>query len=98
MTFTILTCIEGLVRAAFSTNAWILTHGLNFGVVNVVSDAISRAESYYLRNEKKSGKIHCIGVAPWGFVKNHEKLIGLSVRQFYFMPINVLYSTQGHAA
>ncbi|EUB57796.1 Transient receptor potential cation channel subfamily M member [Echinococcus granulosus] len=69
---------EGLIRAVFATNAWILTHGLNFGAVNVVSDAISSADSYHLRSEKMSKKIRCIGVAPWGFVQNRDKLIRLS--------------------
>ncbi|VDM35051.1 unnamed protein product [Hydatigera taeniaeformis] len=84
---------EGLIRAVFSTNAWILTHGLDFGVVNVVSDAISKAESYHLRSEKMSKKIICIGIAPWGFVQDHDKLINLSYVRAQYLKYCIDYET-----
>ncbi|KAM7539367.1 hypothetical protein Aperf_G00000056009 [Anoplocephala perfoliata] len=73
---------EGLIKTVSATNAWITTFGLNCGVVSIVSDAISRAETYYIKSNGESPKIKCIGVTPWGNVRSHYNL----VRSVYSRP------------
>uniref|UniRef100_A0A3B3Q579 TRPM SLOG domain-containing protein n=1 Tax=Paramormyrops kingsleyae TaxID=1676925 RepID=A0A3B3Q579_9TELE len=61
---------KGLVRAAASTGAWILTGGLNTGAAKHVGDALKEYSS------KSSWKLCTIGIAPWGIIENREDLIG----------------------
>lgn len=66
---------EGLIKIAGATNAWITTFGLNAGVVSVVSDALNRAETFYIKDNGESPKFTCIGIAPWGDVRSHYNLV-----------------------
>ncbi|VDD80292.1 unnamed protein product, partial [Mesocestoides corti] len=67
--------VKGLIGAAQASNAWILTDGLDWGVVSVVSDATEKADRYYFSKGKMSDRFRCIGVTPWGHVLNRERLI-----------------------
>ncbi|CAH8524052.1 unnamed protein product [Heterobilharzia americana] len=65
---------SGLLQAAHSTKAWIVTSGLNLGIVRVVGDAL-QDQSLYFDKWKTSGSLRCLGIAPWGYVLNREALI-----------------------
>uniref|UniRef100_A0A3P8XKB6 Transient receptor potential cation channel, subfamily M, member 4a n=1 Tax=Esox lucius TaxID=8010 RepID=A0A3P8XKB6_ESOLU len=64
---------QGLVRAAQSTGAWILTGGLREGIGRCVGEAVrdhsAAASSLSLK------KVIAVGVAPWGLVAERQKLI-----------------------
>ncbi|XP_052793004.1 transient receptor potential cation channel subfamily M member 3-like isoform X2 [Mya arenaria] len=64
---------KGLLKAAKTTGAWIITSGTNTGVTRHVGDAISD------RTLKAKNKIIAIGIAPWGIVENKDELIGKDV-------------------
>lgn len=63
---------KGLLKAAKSTGAWIITSGINSGVVKYVGSALGDSGSL-LRNRSK---IVTIGIAPWGLLKRREHLVG----------------------
>ncbi|XP_056652733.1 transient receptor potential cation channel subfamily M member 4 isoform X2 [Monodelphis domestica] len=62
---------QGLVRAAHSTGAWIMTSGLHAGIGRHVGVAV--------RDHNMAGtgstKVVAMGVAPWGVVRNREALV-----------------------
>ncbi|KAL8568792.1 hypothetical protein ACOMHN_000075 [Nucella lapillus] len=61
---------KGLLKAARTTGAWIITNGTNTGVTKHVGDAISD------RTTKAKNKVVAVGIAPWGIVERKEDLIG----------------------
>ncbi|XP_059825691.1 transient receptor potential cation channel subfamily M member 6 isoform X1 [Hypanus sabinus] len=64
---------KGLIKAAETTGAWIVTEGINTGTSRHVGDAIRDHTSPYLR------KICIIGITPWGVIENNRDLIGKDV-------------------
>ncbi|XP_059152108.1 transient receptor potential cation channel subfamily M member-like 2 isoform X2 [Physella acuta] len=60
---------RGLIKAAQSTGAWIVTGGTNAGVMKHVGEAV---RDFGLTSERK---VTTIGIAPWGCVQNKELLI-----------------------
>uniref|UniRef100_A0AAR2L869 non-specific serine/threonine protein kinase n=1 Tax=Pygocentrus nattereri TaxID=42514 RepID=A0AAR2L869_PYGNA len=68
---------KGLIRAAETTGAWILTDGFNTGVSMYVGDAVK----VYGTHERRKRNI--IGVTPWGLIENHNDLIGRDVLRHY---------------
>ncbi|XP_023672877.2 transient receptor potential cation channel subfamily M member 7-like [Paramormyrops kingsleyae] len=86
---------KGLVRAAASTGAWILTGGLNTGAAKHVGDALKEYSS------KSSWKLCTIGIAPWGIIENREDLIGRHVVPYQTLlaplsKLDVLNSLHSH--
>jgi transient receptor potential cation channel subfamily M protein 2 len=67
---------DGLVKAALSTNAWIITSGLYMGVMRAVGEAVRDGQAMNLGNDRVTHQLRCIGVAPWGYVLNRRNLIG----------------------
>ena len=67
---------HGLIKAAETTGAWIITNGLNCGASKDVGSAV---KNVYKRNNK----IPCIGITPWGIVQGRDQLTGEDVRYFY---------------
>ncbi|XP_028841109.1 transient receptor potential cation channel subfamily M member 4a isoform X2 [Denticeps clupeoides] len=64
---------QGLVRAAQSTGAWILSGGLREGVGQCIGEAVrdhATAASSIFQN-----KVVTVGVAPWGMVLNRHQLV-----------------------
>ncbi|KAL8563213.1 hypothetical protein ACOMHN_053960 [Nucella lapillus] len=59
---------RGLMKAALSTGAWIVTGGTNTGVMKHVGEAV---RDYGLTAE---GRVICIGITPWGCVQSREVL------------------------
>uniref|UniRef100_A0A8C5RSZ5 TRPM SLOG domain-containing protein n=1 Tax=Laticauda laticaudata TaxID=8630 RepID=A0A8C5RSZ5_LATLA len=68
---------KGLVKAAETTGAWILTEGINTGISQHVGNALKFHASQYLR------KIYAIGISPWGIIENQKELIGKDVVCLY---------------
>ncbi|ESP05269.1 hypothetical protein LOTGIDRAFT_102152, partial [Lottia gigantea] len=64
---------KGLLKAAKTTGAWIVTGGTNTGVTRHVGDAISD------RTTKAKNKVVAIGISPWGVVENRDDLIGRDI-------------------
>ncbi|XP_060883276.1 transient receptor potential cation channel subfamily M member 4a [Labrus mixtus] len=64
---------NGLVRAAQSTGAWILTGGLREGVARCVSEAVRDHGAAAPALTQK--KVIALGVAPWGLVQNRQQLV-----------------------
>ncbi|XP_060988077.1 transient receptor potential cation channel subfamily M member 6 isoform X2 [Dama dama] len=68
---------QGLVKAAETTGAWIITEGINSGVSKHVGDALKAHSSQSLR------KIWTVGIPPWGVIENRKDLIGRDVVCLY---------------
>ena len=58
---------KGLLKAAKTTNAWIITGGTNFGVMRLAGDAV--VEDLHF------GKITLLGIATWGCIAFREDLL-----------------------
>ncbi|XP_067261943.1 transient receptor potential cation channel subfamily M member 6 isoform X2 [Chanodichthys erythropterus] len=67
----------GLITAAESTGAWILTDGINAGVSKYVGDAVKIYGSHDHR------KRNVVGITPWGIIENNSDLIGRDVLRHY---------------
>uniref|UniRef100_A0A8C8K5N5 non-specific serine/threonine protein kinase n=1 Tax=Oncorhynchus tshawytscha TaxID=74940 RepID=A0A8C8K5N5_ONCTS len=68
---------KGLITAAQSTGAWILTDGINTGVSRYVGEAVKTYGTHDLR------KRNAVGFTPWGVIDNHSDLIGRDVLRPY---------------
>nr|XP_061820429.1 transient receptor potential cation channel subfamily M member 7-like isoform X1 [Nerophis lumbriciformis] len=75
---------KGLIKAAVTTGAWILTGGVNTGVAKHVGDALKEHCS------RSSKKICTIGIASWGFIENRNDLIGRDIIAPYQTLLNPL--------
>ncbi|XP_077375924.1 transient receptor potential cation channel subfamily M member 7 isoform X3 [Festucalex cinctus] len=75
---------KGLIKAAVTTGAWILTGGVNTGVAKHVGDALKEHCS------RSSKKICTIGIAPWGVIENRTDLIGRDIIAPYQTLLNPL--------
>ncbi|XP_066291309.1 transient receptor potential cation channel subfamily M member-like 2 isoform X2 [Branchiostoma lanceolatum] len=64
----------GLVKASQSTGAWIITGGMNEGVMKYVGEAIRDGVNSIAGGEQR--KMYAIGIATWGTVDNRESLEG----------------------
>mgnify|MGYP002630676715 CR=1 FL=1 len=58
---------QGLVKAATSTGAWIITGGTNTGVMRLVGEAV--ADEYH------KSDLTVLGIATWGVISLRDKLI-----------------------
>ncbi|XP_073474714.1 transient receptor potential cation channel subfamily M member 7-like isoform X1 [Aquarana catesbeiana] len=75
---------KGLIKAALTTGAWIVTGGVNAGVAKHVGDALKEHAS------RSSRKICTIGIAPWGIIENRNDLVGRDVIAPYQTLLNPL--------
>ncbi|XP_074642284.1 transient receptor potential cation channel subfamily M member-like 2 [Tubulanus polymorphus] len=64
----------GLVKAARSTNAWIMTAGFHMGIVKAVGRAISKGQTFDWGPNRGTMSLQCIGICPWGYVDDRYKL------------------------
>ena len=69
----------GLIKAAVSTGAWIITGGTNNGVMRLVGEAVADELDKYNTN------LPVIGIATWGKINMRSKLIRNS-RNSYLVP------------
>lgn len=65
---------KGLINAAQSTNAWIITSGCNMGVMKAVGEAVAEGQTFHWDKSGVKQTLKCIGIAPWGYVENRQKL------------------------
>ncbi|XP_069589865.1 transient receptor potential cation channel subfamily M member 2 [Ranitomeya imitator] len=63
---------RGLVKAAQTTGAWIITGGSHAGVMKQVGEAV---RDFCMGSTNKSNKIVTIGIATWGIIHNRNSLI-----------------------
>ncbi|XP_061451857.1 transient receptor potential cation channel subfamily M member 7 isoform X2 [Rhineura floridana] len=75
---------KGLIKAAVTTGAWIITGGVDTGVAKHVGDALKEHAS------QSSRKICTIGIAPWGVIENRNDLVGRDVVAPYQTLLNPL--------
>ncbi|KAK7123104.1 hypothetical protein R3I94_020025 [Phoxinus phoxinus] len=64
---------QGLVKAAQSTGAWIISGGLMEGLGRCVGKAVK--DHATATSAVTLSKVVLIGIAPWGLVKNREQLV-----------------------
>ncbi|XP_061081253.1 transient receptor potential cation channel subfamily M member 4a [Conger conger] len=64
---------QGLVKAAHSTGAWILTGGLREGVGRCVGEAVRDHST--AASSLSQTKVVALGIAPWGLVHNRQQLV-----------------------
>uniref|UniRef100_A0A8C5D4X4 Transient receptor potential cation channel, subfamily M, member 5 n=1 Tax=Gouania willdenowi TaxID=441366 RepID=A0A8C5D4X4_GOUWI len=68
---------KGLVKAAQSTGAWILTNGLRFGITKHLGQAV---RDHSLASTSSKVRVVAIGVAPWNMIHNREALLTAKVK------------------
>uniref|UniRef100_A0A671KF03 Transient receptor potential cation channel subfamily M member 4-like n=1 Tax=Sinocyclocheilus anshuiensis TaxID=1608454 RepID=A0A671KF03_9TELE len=64
---------QGLVKAAQSTGAWIITAGLREGIGRCVGEAVR--DHAPAVSSATFNKVVPIGIAPWGLVHNRQQLV-----------------------
>ncbi|XP_052073400.1 transient receptor potential cation channel subfamily M member-like 2 isoform X4 [Mytilus californianus] len=65
---------SGLIKASQTTNAWLITSGFNMGVMKEVGLAVREGQSFEWYKDRFAHGLRCIGIAPWGYVKNRHVL------------------------
>nr|XP_024000980.1 transient receptor potential cation channel subfamily M member 5-like [Salvelinus alpinus] len=63
---------KGLVKAAQSTGAWILTNGLRFGITKHLGQAV---RDHSLASTSSKVKVVAIGIAPWNMIHHRDALL-----------------------
>ncbi|WAR20827.1 TRPM3-like protein [Mya arenaria] len=66
----------GLIKAAKTTSAWLITSGFNMGVMKSVGQAVRQGQSFCWDDDRMAHVLRCIGIAPWGYVKDRKVLEG----------------------
>ncbi|XP_051920047.1 transient receptor potential cation channel subfamily M member 5 [Hippocampus zosterae] len=89
---------KGLVKAAQSTGAWILTNGLRFGITKHLGQAV---QDHSLASTSTKVRVVAIGIAPWNMIHNREALLTtkLGVPAVYKpqdLPHGSVYSLDNH--
>ncbi|KAL3103408.1 hypothetical protein niasHS_002594 [Heterodera schachtii] len=70
---------EGLLKAAETTGAWVLTAGVDSGVVKHIGRALDEAGI----SARMRSRIVTVGIAPWGLLQHRERLLGRNVQVPY---------------
>ncbi|KAM4704077.1 transient receptor potential cation channel subfamily M member 4 [Rhinophrynus dorsalis] len=63
---------KGLVKAAQSTGAWIMTGGMQVGIGKYVGEAV---RDHATASSSSRAKVVAMGIAPWGIVNNKQSLV-----------------------
>ncbi|XP_049574791.1 transient receptor potential cation channel subfamily M member 5 [Syngnathus scovelli] len=89
---------KGLVKAAQSTGAWILTNGLRFGITKHLGQAV---QDHSLASTSAKVRVVAIGIAPWNMIHNREALLGAklgapAVYKPQDLPHGSVYSLDSH--
>ena len=82
--------------AAENNNVWLLTSGVHVGVSKNVGEAMFESvfEAWACRDpSKKSQRLKCIGVAPWGYIADYQKLINSNNQDPVSNTLNISLST-----
>lgn len=77
---------RGIMKAAESTDTWIITSGVNEGAVRHFSEALEGTVDHTLllplyllldlNGNRKNKTCYSIGISPWGLLKKKNRLIG----------------------
>uniref|UniRef100_A0A183CP46 LSDAT_euk domain-containing protein n=1 Tax=Globodera pallida TaxID=36090 RepID=A0A183CP46_GLOPA len=70
---------EGLLKAAETTGAWVITAGVDSGVVKHVAKALDEAGI----SPRMRSRIVTVGIAPWGLLQRRERLVGRNAQVPY---------------
>lgn len=73
---------EGLIKAAVSTDAWIITGGTNHGVMRLVGEAMKEECPKYFSWDKKSS-INLLGICTRAKIAGAENLVGKNFKKNY---------------
>ncbi|XP_052227848.1 transient receptor potential cation channel subfamily M member-like 2 isoform X2 [Dreissena polymorpha] len=65
---------SGLIKAAKTTSAWLISSGFNMGIMKSVGQAVRQGQSFNWDNDRMVHVLRCIGIAPWGYVKDRKFL------------------------
>ncbi|XP_054625682.1 transient receptor potential cation channel subfamily M member 5 isoform X5 [Dunckerocampus dactyliophorus] len=89
---------KGLVKAAQSTGAWILTNGLRFGITKHLGQAV---RDHSLASTSAKVRVVAIGIAPWNMIHNREALLSAklgepAVYKPQDLPHGSVYSLDSH--
>ncbi|CAL8076443.1 unnamed protein product [Calicophoron daubneyi] len=66
---------SGIIQALNTTDAWIVTSGLNLGITRLVGDALQEGQASNVSSDRPANHFRCLGISPWGYVLDREKLI-----------------------
>ncbi|XP_031570501.1 transient receptor potential cation channel subfamily M member 3-like [Actinia tenebrosa] len=78
---------DGLLKAAQTTGAWIITGGTNTGVMKHVGEAV-RGHTVMSRGAQlkdSAHQVHLIGIASWGIVNHRDLLVNTKEPVTYHM-------------
>ncbi|KAJ8317399.1 hypothetical protein KUTeg_005303 [Tegillarca granosa] len=64
----------GLIKAAKTTDAWLISSGFNMGVMKAVGQAVSEGQSFTWDDDRMAHVLRCIAIAPWGYVRGRRFL------------------------
>uniref|UniRef100_A0A3Q3QVF4 Transient receptor potential cation channel, subfamily M, member 5 n=1 Tax=Monopterus albus TaxID=43700 RepID=A0A3Q3QVF4_MONAL len=88
---------KGLVKAAQSTGAWILTNGLRFGITKHLGQAV---RDHSLASTSSKVRVVAIGITPWNMIHNREALLTAKVSPAVYKPQDLphgsVYSLDSH--
>ncbi|XP_076461799.1 transient receptor potential cation channel subfamily M member 8-like [Babylonia areolata] len=70
------TFANGIIKAAKTTNAWLITSGFNMGVMKSVGQAVHEGQAFLWDKDRMTHLLRCIAIAPWGYVYNRRFLEG----------------------
>ncbi|XP_061594992.1 transient receptor potential cation channel subfamily M member 5 isoform X2 [Cololabis saira] len=89
---------KGLVKAAQSTGAWILTNGLRFGITKHLGQAV---RDHSLASTSSKVRVVAIGIAPWNMIHGREALLTAKVDEpavykSQDLPHGSVYSLDSH--
>ncbi len=71
---------RGLIKAAKTTNAWIIAGGTNMGLMKLIGDAVAE--------DLDAHSLTVLGVATWGCIANREELLKCSKSERHFARYN----------
>ena len=71
--------ITSLTQASETSRTWIITNGSNCGAAKCAGD-VKEGQMLKWENDRPEESLNCIGIAPWGYVDQSDKLIE---KEFY---------------
>lgn len=80
--------ISGLISAARSTNALILTGGTNTGTMKLVGDAVREGQYMVQSGSKMMRGIKLLGLCSWGYIRDRELLVNENPQEFNYVTYN----------
>ena len=79
---------RGLIIAAKSTNALILTGGTNTGTMKLMGDAVREGQFLVKSEDKMRRGLKLVGLCPWGYIRDRELMVNAKVDEFNLVRYN----------